>query len=376
MDEKNRKWIVFALVIMGFIPIVTATTSTAEEPNTALLDETFGGSGNSYNLSEHWGTEWISSDKPNYTHFRTATDSQNALNTMLRVTYGSPPHGGILTFLNGSYQSGNFVPYTYDYPYLRESTDIFRPDSYADNFAIYYMYSSNTQFEILKPQDSTDILIYYDDTSGNLVSINTHIAIGTGKWYRVQVDFYKNSTTASVSIIDKSTDTSVYAHSFFDVKIEKNIWRIDFSDYSSDDGHYIYIDNAQVSTYENVPSSPAPSPIPSNPMKYMSGSPILLVTFIALIAMIFGAFIYDHWATVIIIGVSAFLLFAVFLNPFFGITSKIESMIVASGLAFILAGIKYYTIRDKFQSLFGGRNYSTLLIVGGIIVMIVLLFFS
>ena len=364
MDRKTWIWVVFALMFLT----MTAQAVTTEK---YLLNDTFDAT-STYTLEDRWGKVWYSNDKPNFTHFSIEGDPTNYPNGVLRMQYGYAESNGAstITFYNGT-ASGVYHYNMEDY--LKQSIDIYLPDSYSDNFGVTYMLSSVSYLKIIKYPSWENMTIYYQNTAGSIVSIETNVAPPVGKWFRITAETFWNRTEAKITITDLSTKSQIYSKDITEIKLKDARFSISITRTDANDGHYIYFDNAVISTKENVPESP----IPENPLKdAIEGSYILLAVFIALVVALTFSFVYDHWSTVILIFLFTAVLFSVFLIPYFGITDKTTNILISGGTATVLSGAKYYSIRDKLKGIFQSGDTTTIIILVGIVVLLALLFLS
>ena len=374
MDKKIKAWIAILVIGVAFAGQMAEETASAIVIDKVLLKDTFSNDGSQPTLADRWNSEWISNDEPNYTHFAIVADPTSYSGGVLRIQYGTPAqyNGGIsyISFQNGS---NGQIKY-YNMKYLRESVDIYMPDSNSDNFRLYLMSGNapNPYFYIAKNSYTDYIVINYDNTANHGTSVNTTVKAPIGQWFRITAEFYANKTTANITIKNMATDSTLYSKSFSDVKIADNEFYFYIGDDETNDGNYIYIDNAMIVTKQDV----AGSPLPPNPLKdAVSGSPVMILAFIALLGALAVSFYIKHWATVIMIFLFTWILSAMFLLPYFSITGN-ENLMISAGLSTVLAGIKYYSVRDQLKSMFVNKNASILIAIAGIVVLFLLLFFT
>jgi|GEM_PF-4386419 len=358
--------VIVAATIFMVSGVATATT------NAILVNDNF--NDNDF----EWGTRWISNDYNTYSHFSSVIDSQNTSNRYVSIEYGNADSNAAptITFISGVMNGSTMIPNRFNTNesdgYFKASFNILRIDQYCDEFTFYAIYDTQSFFYITKPSFSDSITVYYKDTNGNTVSntLNTNLEIG--KWGTIEIERTEKNTI-EVTVDTGTTQTHM---AYNDVAYDDNVvYWFAFQKTTDNAGGNIYIDNALLTTQVESPPAPEEPAIPQNPLSDISSQPIYAVIFIALIAMISVFFFIKKWFSTIIIGMLSFILFSMFIMPFFGVEGT-TNIIISGIVAINLSILKYYTIKDEISGMFSQRDINTLLITGGILILMMLLFWS
>ena len=97
--------------------------------------------------------------------------------------------------------------------------------------------------------------------------------------------------------------------------------------------------------------------------------------FISLAIAIALSFVYDHWATVFIVAFASFTLMFLSIVPCIGISDTTQNILISGGASVFLAGIRYHFIKTTMPELFRDKSFGTVLVIMGIIVLLLLIFF-